>query len=133
MAPSTTAIATTSVIQGPPSSRLRRIGGASTAALRDRSRSIRSAPEPALARGVFREGEVEVVGAEVGPQGLRDDELRVGRLPDQEVGQAMLAAGSNDEVRIRKVGRVELLGEGRFVDRIRADPGPDDRPDGIDE
>src|SRR4051794_21779418 len=108
MAPRTTATATTSVIHGPPSSRARRIGGASTAALRARSRSIRSATEPALAGRVFGEGEIEVGGPEVGPQGLGDDELSVGRLPDQEVREPVLATGADHQVGVWKVGGIEL-------------------------
>src|SRR3954469_2828199 len=43
----------------------------------------------------------------VGPQLVAEDELRVGRLPEQEVGHALLAAGPHDDVRVVHLGRVE--------------------------
>src|SRR4030095_8274428 len=41
---------------------------------------------------------VEVGGAEVGPQDRRDPQLGVGDLPQQEVGDAHLAAGANQGI-----------------------------------
>src|SRR4029453_14893760 len=41
---------------------------------------------------------VEVGGAEVGPQDRRDPQLGVGDLPQQEVRDAHLAAGANQEI-----------------------------------
>ena len=68
---------------------------------------------------------LEVVGlSEVGPQRVREEELRVRRLPQQEVAQPQLAAGSDEQVRvIRELGvgmaRLELIGEDSFVDVLR--------------
>src|SRR3989304_1998745 len=57
-----------------------------------RANSSAPAEAPAPAR-VFLEGAREVVRAEVGPERLDEDELRVGELPEQEVGDPELAGG----------------------------------------
>ena len=62
---------------------------------------VRSATEAAMAAGELEQRGVEGVGAEVRPERLARVELGVGRLPDQEVGEALLAAGPDDEVRVR--------------------------------
>ena len=43
----------------------------------------------------------EIHTAEVRPQGLAEVELGVGALPGQEAGQSLLAAGADDQVRVR--------------------------------
>src|SRR5712691_10793457 len=50
---------------------------------------------------VIRDRGLEVIDIEVRPQRLRDEHLRVGGLPEQEVAHAALACGPDDEVRVR--------------------------------
>ena len=44
------------------------------------------------------DGGAQIVGAEVGPQSVDEAELGVGALPQQEVGQPLLAAGADEEI-----------------------------------
>src|SRR3977135_849980 len=98
-------------IQAPPSTRIPTRAGMRIAELVPRSRSTsreaRSATEAARATGKLQQRGVEGVGAEVRPQDVAPVELRVGRLPDQEIREALLAAGADDEVRVGQAGRVE--------------------------
>src|SRR5688572_24448275 len=75
--------------------------------------------EPALAPSELEEGFIEGVRTEVWPERLTEVELRVGRLPDQEVGEALLPAGPDHEVGIGQTGRVQGLCDRGFVDRLR--------------
>ena len=54
---------------------------------------------------------MKVVFPEVGPEGLGDVEFGVGRLPQQEVAQAVLAAGADQQVRVGHIGGIEAAGE----------------------
>ena len=74
---------------------------------RTRARRARSAPEPAGPPGELEERGVERLRPEVRPQHLGRVELGVGGLPDQEVRQALLAAGPDDEVGVGQAGGVE--------------------------
>src|SRR5512140_283425 len=49
----------------------------------------------------------EVLLPEVGPVELCQPDLAVGKLPEQEVGEAHLPAGADQQIRIGKAGRVE--------------------------
>src|SRR5271166_33568 len=73
------------------------------------------ATEPPLALGELREGLLEGHAREVGPQLLAEDELRVGGLPQQVVGQAALAAGADDQVGVVHLGRIEAGAEILFA------------------
>src|SRR5580704_3768225 len=42
----------------------------------------------------------QVFGAKIGPQRFDEVELRVGRFPQQEVGEALFAAGADEQVDI---------------------------------
>src|SRR4051794_32694458 len=50
------------------------------------------APEAPLALAVRGDGRIERLGAEIGPQRLGEVELGVGELPEEEIGDALLAA-----------------------------------------
>jgi hypothetical protein len=68
------------------------------------------------------------VGAELGPERVGEDELGVGGLPEEEVGDAVLAAGADDEVhRRQRVGPQlrgeDVLGEGTIGERAGARGG----------
>src|ERR671912_341714 len=78
----------------------------------------RSAAEAALALGVRADGAQEVHAPEVGPQRLAEVELRVGRLPQQEAAEALLAGRADHQVRIRLTLGVEVLGDVLDVDQV---------------
>src|SRR5688572_18532152 len=63
-------------------------------ALRDALRH--DAAEAPFAGGILAERLGEMLSGEVGPVAGQEDELAVGRLPGQEVGHALLAAGADD-------------------------------------
>ena len=88
---------------------------------RSRSRPGPSAPESARPPGELEEGGVEGVGPEVRPEDLGRVELGVGRLPDQEVREPLLAAGPDHEVGIGQAGGVERLGDRVLVDLVGCD------------
>src|ERR671921_2278014 len=95
--------------------------GASTRAVAAPHRSTGNldaapAPRPGPER---REGPQELIGGEVGPQRIRHVELGVGYLPEQEVRDAQLAAGTDHQVDLGYVGGVEVIGERRLVDILR--------------
>jgi hypothetical protein len=59
-----------------------------------------------------------VLDGEVRPQDVGGPHLRVRDLPQQEVRDAQLAAGADEQVRIGMLGRVEPRRDGRLVDPI---------------
>src|SRR5216684_1646883 len=61
---------------------------------------------------------LEIALGEIGPQRLGEDEFGVGRLPQQEIADPLLAAGANDEVGIRHEGRQQMLADRHLVDRF---------------
>src|SRR5713101_8408489 len=64
----------------------------------------------------FLDGLQQVNAAEVRPVGLSDVDLGVSRLPKQEVAQAHLAAGADDQIEFGEVAGVEMPVNGLFVD-----------------
>ena len=54
------------------------------------------------------ERRLELGVVEVGPQRVAEIELGVGQVPQQEIADALLAAGADEEVRIRHVGELQL-------------------------
>src|SRR3989338_251254 len=63
-----------------------------------RQRRRRQAPETPLAPAEVLKRLLELGHGEVRPQGRREVKLGVGALPEQEVAQAQLAAGAEEEV-----------------------------------
>ena len=45
--------------------------------------------------------------AEIGPERVHEDELRVGELPEKEVGHPQLPRGADEEIRLGHLGRIE--------------------------
>src|SRR3712207_4300271 len=92
--------------------------GASTSAVAARhlsnGRPLDPAPSPGT-RGEGFHGAQELLRREVRPQSVGHVELGVGYLPEQEVGDAQLAARPDHEVHLGDLGRIEVAGEGRLV------------------
>lgn len=80
---------------------------------------------------VGEEGLVDVVDVEVGPVGGGGDEFGVGTLPEEEVGEAHLAGGADDEVGVREAGGVEVMGKEGVVYLVRGYAFGDDAADGL--
>ena len=91
---------------GPRSRRAadRRIG----APPRSRSGPRDQAAEPALAAAIFGDRAFERGAVEIRPIGRHEHELAVGRLPQQEIRQPLLAAGADDQVGIGQIRRIEI-------------------------
>src|SRR3984957_7247566 len=89
----------------------------------------------AVPRGVDFAGMPEMSAVEIGPERVEKDKLGVGRLPEQEIGKALLARGAHPQVHFRNVGLVEIPGKKALVDLIGANfPGRDlarDRGGGV--
>src|SRR3954471_19737829 len=60
---------------------------------------------------IFLDGAVEIVGIEIGPLPLEEDELGIGALPEQEVADALFTAGADQQIGIRHVRGQQELGE----------------------
>ena len=58
--------------------------------------------------------------AEVGPERLREDELRVRGLPEHEVREPELARGAHEQVQVGELGRVQPLRDRPARRRLRA-------------
>jgi hypothetical protein len=86
---------------------------------------VYSEPAFALASGLsggpslaeLPKGSEEVDLTESRPIGVAEVELRVGALPEQEVGQPLLAAGSDDHVGIGEARVVEVRRDAVHRDR----------------
>src|ERR1019366_1384575 len=85
-----------------------------------------SPAESAPALGVLGEGLLERLAREVRPQLLAEDQLGVGRLPQQVVGEPSLAAGADDQVGIVHLGPIEACAELGFGGAGEAAGGIDD-------
>ena len=78
------------------------------------------AAEPAFAPAIFGDRAFERGAVEVGPVGRNEHQFAVGRLPEQEVRQPLLAAGADDQIGVGQVGRVEIRPIESAVDRPQA-------------
>src|SRR3954454_24391802 len=85
-----------------------------------------AATEPPLALAVPRQGGLERLACEVGPQLVDEHQLGVGRLPHQVVRQPPLAARADDEVGVMHLGRVEQRSDAGLVAAGEAGGGVDD-------
>src|SRR4051812_13260885 len=86
----------------PVSKRVMRFDGCATSRPRfgGARRLLADQAEPALAPLVAADGGEEIVLGEVGPEPIEERQLRVRRAVEQEVRDAELAAGADDEIRI---------------------------------
>src|SRR5215212_9548691 len=111
-----------------------RATGARTSAVAARHLSISLPLDPAASPGAGREGfygPQELLRRKVRPQCVGHVELGVGYLPEQEVGDAQLAARSDHEVHLGYLRGIEVAGEGRFVYLPRREAVGDDAPCGV--
>src|SRR4029077_10459101 len=68
----------------------------------------------------------EMALAEVGPESGRDPDLAVRDLPEKEVGYAHLAAGADEQIRIRKPRGRKAGAQRLVVDLLRREPAAGD-------
>ena len=65
---------------------------------RDQRADGADAPEAPFAPMEVGDGGTQIVGAEVGPQGVDEAELGVGAFPEEKIGQPLFAAGADEEI-----------------------------------
>ena len=85
--------------------------------------------EPRSAAGARRRSRASRSNAsrrEVGPELVAEDELRVGALPEQVVGDPLLAAGADQQVGVVHLGRVQALAELLLVPALERRGGVED-------
>jgi len=75
--------------------------------------------ETALAMGEGEDRLLELFAIEVGPQHRREIEFRIGQLPDQEIGDALLATGADEQVRFGQIVQAEPFGQAFGCDLVR--------------
>src|SRR5471032_1062666 len=73
---------------------------------------------PPLAFAELGDRLLEMLLAEIRPQGVDEHEFGVGALPEKEIADALLAACANEQIRIGDARRQELALEARFVDLV---------------
>ena len=78
--------------------------------------------------GELEQGRVEGVGSEVRPQEVGEVELRVLGLPDQEVADAVLATGPDQQVERRQAHGVQTGVDRRLVDLVGRSPSVETAP-----
>src|SRR5690606_20422056 len=102
--PSTTAITATGISTREETRRVRKLEllGARTVAT--------------VAAAEFADGMLEVVLREIRPQPVDEEQLGIGRLPEQEVADALLAAGADQQIRVRNA-----FGEQMAPDQVLVD------------
>src|SRR5260370_108323 len=134
-----TASSTRADSQGPPSHTAASATGAITRAERIRSRSELSLASArsnggavaTFAAVIVAQRFLEIGLAAIPPQRRGEDELGIRRLPQQEIADALLAAGADDEIGIRHVRGEQVTREQALVDRFwREPPGLDRLGDG---
>src|SRR5688572_3537776 len=73
------------------------------------------AAEAPLAPAVRRDRLVERRAVEIGPQRLGEIKLGVGELPQQKVGDALLAPGADEKIGLGRIAHREIGRERGFV------------------
>src|SRR5215469_16589124 len=113
------------ISKGPPNQMPTIGSGARTSADRTRRRSdppltgANRRPIAPLAPTIIGDCLLQIVTAEIGPQRLGEDELGIGALPQQEVADALLAAGADQQIGIGDVGGEEMPRDHVLIDRVR--------------
>jgi hypothetical protein len=75
--------------------------------------------EAPFAAGEERERLLEIRQREIRPQARTEIQLRVGEIPEQEVADAVLTAGADQQIRLRQSRERELCGEALLADVFR--------------
>src|ERR1700761_5544499 len=75
----------------------------------------------AFAAGVVIDRALQTDLIEVRPQGFGEIQLGIGQLPQQEIADAELAAGTDEQIQRRQVRQGHPMAEQGFVDIVRAD------------
>src|SRR6267378_113524 len=68
-------------------------------------------PEAALALAIPSDRRVELLGVEIGPQGRGEIQLGIRELPKQEITDALLASGANEQIRFGRIVEREMRSE----------------------
>src|SRR5439155_25533839 len=89
--------------------------------MRDQKGFTLPAAEATLPSGELLQRVSEICVAEVRPECLREHELCVGGLPEQEVREALLPRRADEEVRIGELRRRESGGDRVIVDVLGLD------------
>src|SRR5690348_773675 len=76
----------------------------------------RDAAETPFATRVVVERAVEFGGIHIGPKGIGEIQLRIGKLPQQEIADPVFAPGTDEKVGRRHVGEAEVRRQRGFVD-----------------
>ena len=85
---------------------------------------LRRAAEAAIPMGIFVDRRDQRRPVEIRPEDRQEDEFGVGRLPQQEIRQPLLAGGADDEVRIRECRPCRAGARSRRRRSRRASGGP---------
>src|ERR1700689_1248691 len=73
-------------------------------------------PETSMPQRVFFAGRPQVAAVVVGPEGVLEDVLRVGRLPQHEITGPLLTGSPQQQIHVGNVGAVQVPGDGRLGD-----------------
>src|SRR6267143_3826080 len=80
-------------------------------------------PEAALALLIPRDRRIELLGVEIGPQLRGEIQFGIRKLPQQEITDALLASGANEQIGFRRVVERQMRSElllGISIGRQRA-------------
>src|SRR6516162_5654076 len=110
--------------RGPSRNKAASVAGMSTAAVRMRMPSIRrldrrrvrrgsanlltGSPEAAFTLLIGSDRGIKRLGVKIGPQQVGEIEFGIGKLPEQKVRDALLAAGSDKEIGFWRVGHRQI-------------------------
>src|SRR5215203_3954211 len=86
-------------------------------------RRMGDAAVAAIALLIREDGFEQVPLAEVRPERLRDPDLGIGNLPQEEIADAHFSAGADEQIRIGLAGGVEKACEALFVELLSANAG----------
>ena len=68
-------------------------------------------PETPLPGSVELQRLIYIGVGHIRPEGIAEVDLRVSRLPQQEIGQSLFASGSDDEIHVRLTGGIKRAGD----------------------
>ena len=87
--------------------------------------------------GVLLDRPPQITAIEVGPQSIKENQLRVRALPEQEVGRSLLSRRADEQIDVGDVRFVEVVPEALLGElaRIKSSLGSQlrDSPRGVDD